>query len=305
MKKITLIILILFFVTAPTFADTLIIEPDDGREPILQFMQSAKSIDLILYGLTDPIFIDALTAAKKTGKNVRVLLEPLPYKNADENIKALQQLKEEKITLFNPNPHFQLTHQKTFIFDHKDALIMTFNLTRKTFKDERNFALLINDPASIKEIAAVFKADTQHEPIMQQQQNLIWSPENSRQKILTLINDAKKEIKIYAQSISDYQVIGALSKAAKRGVKVQILTEAYHPQQKKWNFLKKSGVDVCFNHPYMIHAKVMILDKKRVALGSINLTKPSIDKNRELSVISEDKRVIGGLLRVFNADWGC
>lgn len=304
-KFFIILIILNFLISTSTYADSLIIQPTAGREPILQKMEKAKSIDLIMYGFTDPAFIDAFIAAKKSGKNVNILLEPLPYKNAQENIEAMLRFKKENVNLFTPNPSFQLTHQKTFIFDREYALVMTFNLTRQTFKNQRNFAIFIHDPSMVKEIDAVFKADAQHVKITPMHPNLIWSPDNSRQKLLNLINDSEKEIKIYAQSVSDYQIIGALSKAAKRGVKVQILTEPHNPQQKKWSFLKKSGVEICFEHPHMIHAKVLMIDKKRFALGSINLTKPSLDRNRELSVISEDKNILRELLKTFSADWRC
>lgn len=288
-----------------THATTLITEPENGREPILKLMRESKSIDLILYGLTDPIFIQALIDAKKSGKNVNVMLEPLPYQNATENVAAIQQLKASNIPVLTPNPAFQLLHQKTFIFDHNKALIMSMNLTKSSFKNQRNFAILLDDPTIIKEIERVYQADAAHQKITPNHQDLIFSPDNSRSKIVDFINHAEKEIKIYAQSVSDYRVVGSIAKAAERGVKVEVLTEGKNPTQKKWEFLRKSGVNICFQHKYFIHAKVMIIDKKIMILGSTNLTKPSIDKNRELSVLIRDKNIIDKVLKTFNADWKC
>ncbi len=302
-KNFFAFIIILF--SASIHANTLIIEPNDGREPILQLMQQAKSIDLILYGLTDPVFIDALIHAKKSGKNVNVMLEPLPYKNATQNLDAIQKLKAANINVLTPNPAFQLLHQKTFIFDHQKALVMTMNLTKSSFKNQRNFAILIDDPSQVQEIEKIYKADALHQKVTPNHPNLIFSPDNSRSTILNFINHAEKEIKIYAQSVSDYQIIGALAKAAERGVKVEILTEGQNPTQKKWEFLKKSGVKICFKHRYFIHAKVIVIDKKIVILGSTNLTKPSFDKNRELNVFVKDNNIIDPLLKTFDNDWQC
>ncbi|HEX2549664.1 MAG TPA: phospholipase D-like domain-containing protein [Gammaproteobacteria bacterium] len=310
MKKIKFSIFhfVILFIAATSISHAtaqLIIEPDAGREPILKYIHDAKNIDLILYGLTDQIFIQALVDAKKAGKTVNVMLEPLPYKQPEENLQALRDLKEVYITLAKPNPKFQLTHQKTFIFDQQKALIMTFNLTKSTFKNQRNFAVLVDDPAIIKEIQQVYNCDVREDKSEVSHPSLIWSPDNSRQKILDLINYAEKEIKIYAQTVSDYQIIGALAKAAKRNVKVEILTEGKNPTQKKWEFLRKSGVNICFNHRYFIHAKVMLIDKKYVVMGSNNLTKPSFDKNRELSIILTDPNILKKIASTFQQDWWC
>ncbi len=304
MKKITTILLLFFLFTLTTFADTLLIEPDEGRTPILNAIHNAHSIDLVMYGFTDPTFIDALIQAKNSGKNVNILLEPLPYKNANENIFALKRLKKADIHLLSPNPDFQLTHQKTFIFDHKKALIMTLNLTRSSFQNQRNFGIWIEDPAMISEIENVLQNDAKHQKTSVTEHNLVWSPDTSREKILHFIQAAKSSIKMYAQDVSDYQIVGALAKASRRGVKVELLVDKYS-EQKRYDFLKKSNVNICFEHPYQIHAKVIIIDQKEALLGSINFTKPSLNKNRELSIITKDPLVIQGLLDTFQKDRQC
>lgn len=67
--------------------------------------------------------------------------------------------------------------------------------------------------------------------------------------------------------------------------------------------MRKAGVDIHFSQKYLIHAKVIIADNKRAILGSINLTNASIDKNRELSVITQDPIVIRELSKTFDSDW--
>jgi cardiolipin synthase A/B len=299
-----IILLLLFHFTLITFADTLLIEPNDGRTPILNAIQKSQSIDLVMYGFTDPAFLDALIDAKNKGKNIHILLEPLPYKNADENIYVLKHLKKANISLLPPNPDFQLTHQKTFIFDHKKALIMTLNLTRSSFQNQRNFGIWVDDPLVVSEIETVLQNDAKHQNTYVTTPRLVWSPDNAREKILNFIHTAQSSIVMYAQDVSDYQIVGALSKAARRGVNVELLIDKYSPQ-KRYDFLKKSNVHLCFEHPYQIHAKVIIIDQKEALLGSINFTKPSLNKNRELSVITKDPLVIQGLLETFYHDWQC
>ena len=298
--------LFLFLFTTFSFADELIIEPDAGRAPLLSAINNAKSsVALVMYGLTDQQFTDALIAAKNKGKTVQILLEPTPYKAEDENKRAIQQLQAHDINLHWPDKTFRLVHQKTFLFDQQYAIVMTFNLTHSSFTRERNFALLIRDPAEVKEISRVFNADFNHQTISVDDPHLVYSPDQSRSKILALIRKAKSDIKIYAQDISDYQIIGALANAARSGIHVEILLSSDERKFRsgKLNYLRKAGVVIHNNQHFYIHAKVMIIDHQYMLLGSINFTKSSLEDNRELSVITEDGQVINQLLQTFERDW--
>ena len=53
----------------------------------------------------------------------------------------------------------------------------------------------------------------------------------------------------------------------------------------------------------MIHAKVFIIDNEKAVIGSINLTRASLDDNRELAVITEDPTVLKQLIHTFDQDW--
>lgn len=298
--------LILFVLASNSFADELIIEPDAGRAPLLSAINNAKSsIALAMYGITDAQFTDALIAAKNKGKSVRVLLEPTPYKADDENNRAIKQLQSQRIDLRWPDKSFKLLHQKTFLFDQNVVIVMTFNLTRSTFTRERNFALIIQDPNEVKEISRVFNADFLHQPVSVHDSHLVWSPNQSREKILGLIRQAHTNIEIYAQDMTDYQTIGALAKAARSGVQVKLIV-SLDPQKfnnGKLNYLRKAGVIIHNHQHYYIHAKVMIIDHQTALLGSINFTKASMEDNRELSVITEDDRILKSLQQTFEHDW--
>ncbi len=304
LKHICLFTLFLFI--SPTFADQLIIEPDAGRAPLLNAIQQTQSnIDLAMYGFTDEAFLRALITAKNNHKKINVLLEPHPYQADDENNKAIRQLRAANIDLQFPDKKFQLIHQKTFIFDNNTAIVMTFNLTNSSFTRERNFALIINNPDEVQEIQNVFNADFAQKNATTINNNLVWSPDNSREKIMKLIQSAHTNIEMYAQDISDYNVIGALAHAARQGISVKILLSA-NPNKMhsgKFRYLQKAGVVIQNSHSLYIHAKVMIIDHQRAMLGSINFTAPSLDKNRELSVMTIDPQVITPLENTFNHDW--
>jgi phosphatidylserine/phosphatidylglycerophosphate/cardiolipin synthase-like enzyme len=300
-------LLFFFTYTLVCFADELIIEPDRGREPILTaILNATSSIDLAMYGLTDSPFTQALVASKNNGKKIRVLLEPYPYKSLQENKQAIKFLQQAHIPLQFPSHQFNLLHQKTFLFDQRTALIMTFNLTHAAFSQahhrERNFALLITEPSIIQEIQTVFNADWQHQAVTVAHPHLVWSPDNSRKKIVDFIHQAKTDIKIYTENITDYQIIGALANAARSHINVQILMSS-KPNKKSLKYLTRAGVVIHISPYTLIHAKVIMIDHARAILGSINLTEPSLDKNRELSVITDNKSIVQLLVSTFTHDW--
>jgi cardiolipin synthase len=283
----------------------LIIEPDMGRAPLINAIHNAKSsIDLVMYGLTDLQFVEALNQAHANNKTVKVLLQHYPYKADDENKIAITDLQAAKTPLQWPDDKFKLTHQKTLLIDDSYAVIMTFNLTHSSFSKERNFALLVTDPAIVQEIKNVFDADWQHHDITVHNSNLIWSPDNSREKLIALIQTAKTEIKIYAEGLNDYEIVGALAKAARNGVKITVLTSSFgdKPLSKQFKYLVKNSVNILYSRDYIIHAKVMVIDQKRAVLGSINMTKQSINNNRELAMITEDADIIRQLNQTFDND---
>lgn len=296
----------LFLFCNKAFSDQLIIEPDMGRTPILAAINDTKSsIQLVMYGFTDQAFINTLINNAKN-KNVKILLEKSPYKAADENLEAADLFQQNKINLRWSNPQFALTHEKTFVFDNKQALIMTFNLTHSTFTKQRNFAILTDNQSMVQEIEKVFTADWEHHPVTVDNPNLAWCPDNCRERITTFIDSAQHSVKVYAEDLTDYQITGTLAAAARSGVKVQLLLSKQANQnknKKRFTYLTRAGVEIHFNQQYVIHAKVIIIDEQRALLGSINLTAASMHDNRELSMITSEKNITQKLLSTFANDW--
>jgi cardiolipin synthase len=285
------------------WADQLIIEPEMGRAPIVHAIQQAQhSIDLVMYGFTDDTLLNAILQKQAQGKTVKIILERAPYKTTDENKRTISQFKKHQLAWQGTLPAARLIHQKTLILDGRTAMVMTFNFTHSTFQKQRNFAVVIDDPREVKAIAALFAADWNHVPFHNTAPDLIVSPDDSREKLLSLIESAKTSIQLYAQSLSDYQLVGALAKAAKRGVQVQVLTSS-KLREKQQAYLTAAGVHIGNSKKLYIHAKALLIDGQQAAIGSINLTRASLDKNRELMVVTRDKQVINPFLATFAQDW--
>lgn len=267
-----------------------------GRAPIVREIESAKqSVNLVMYNLTDKTLLNALLQQKANGRVVQVILEKTPFRTTDINKKTISKLKRSDIAWLGKLPDKRFIHQKTLLIDNREAIVMTFNFTLSTFKKQRNFAIIIDDPTEVKDIAQTFNADWNGTVVNTHSTNLIWSPEDSRRKLISLINSTKTELHIYAQSISDKGIISALENATKRGVKVTVITSSK---------LNLPGITIIKSPHYYIHAKVFIIDNQTATIGSNNLTKTSLDQNRELSVITHDPAIIRQLQSTFAYDSG-
>ena len=255
-----------------------------------------------MYGLTDDTLLNALLKQHQKGRTLQVMLEQSPYQSTNQNNKAIRAFDMQGMNWHGSIPSIRLIHQKTLIIDGRKALVMTFNFTQSTFKKARNFALILDKPQDVNEIEQHFAADWNHQPVYSQSAHLIWSPDDSRKKLMMLISQAKQSISIYAQQVSDYKIIGSLAKAARQGVRVNILT-SNKLREKQANYLARAGVTIRYSDSLYIHAKVFMIDNQLAVIGSTNLTRASLDDNRELSVLTEDKNVIRLLNNTFAKDW--
>ena len=311
-KKISLVLFfILFFVSASLYAASqLYVYPQSGVDSLISMINRARSsVDVVMYGFTDLRLYQALKSAKKRGVKVRVMLQRAPYKAADENVAMVKDLHEGAIDLRWTNPAFNLTHQKTLIIDHKQALIMTFNFTRSTFKKNRNFAVLTRNLQEVKEIEQVFQADWDRSRVSVSNEALVWSPNNALQKLLHFIGSAQKTLLVYNQEMSQYQIVGALVKAAKRGVHVQVIVPYANraPYMGKLRYLLCHGVGVRLDKVMYIHAKAMLADYKlksqEAFVGSMNFSDSGLMMNRELGIIVPNTNVANLMSDTFHHDW--
>ena len=76
----------------------LIVQPDDGIEPILHTIEKAKqSLDIKMFQFTDPILIQAVIDAHKRGVKVRVMLNPSRFTGEHDNDEAFAMFRDAKV----------------------------------------------------------------------------------------------------------------------------------------------------------------------------------------------------------------
>lgn len=293
---------------------SLLTQPDSGRTPILNLINGAQSsINLTIYEIEDPQIISALIAAVQRGVTVRVLYNYYSFQHFghDPNAPFVAQLKAGGVQTKPAPQTFLITHQKTFTIDDRAAIIMTFNLTPNYFSSTRDFGIITGDSGQVAEIVKVFEADWAGKPVSVSQSALVWSPDNSRSKTIDLINSATRTLEVYNEETSDQASMQALIAAAKRGVKVRfitaVLTSHTNPGQDgnaaERAALIAAGVQAKGMAKPYIHAKMILADGARVFFGSENFSSASLDRNRELGIILEDRGIVSSMQGTFDSDW--
>jgi cardiolipin synthase A/B len=305
MKLLRLLLVLLACSSAVVAAPKLFIQPKDGITPILERINNAqKSIRHKIYLFTDSRqdVIDALARATKRGVDVRILLEREPSGTSGGNTAIFLKLREAGLNVERSRPFkFVFIHEKSFVFDDKEAIISTANITASSFSANREYQVLLDDPALVQEIARVFDADWAGQDIDLKNAKLVWSPSQTkadgtvrgqaREQLLGLIKNARESLLLQQQSMADEEVIREISSAAQRGVKVTLvgppneLTDTYYIAGAER--LRQAGVAVKYLLTNYVHAKVIVADNKRALVGSHNLSGNSLNANRELSVILE------------------
>jgi cardiolipin synthase len=292
---------------AAAAGDKLIVEPQDGLEPLTSLIRGAtSSIDLVMYELNDPGIEQALADAKGRGVAVRVLLNQGYFGKASiKNAAAYRYLESHQVAVHWTPSAFALTHEKSILVDGKQALIMTFNLEPKYYSKSRDFGVIDVDPADMAAMTATFEADWQGVAKADSPgDDLIWSP-NSKDALLSVVKTAKKSLVVYNEEMADQDIIQALGAAARRGVSVEILMAYSSKWKDAFTELTAEGVKIQIykrKKPLYIHAKAIVADETYVFVGSENFSSNSLLKNRELGLLISNTKIANSLLKVFHSD---
>jgi cardiolipin synthase len=287
---------------------SLITEPGLGDRPFLHAVQSARSrADLVMYELSDPTFERALVSAEKRGVQVRVLLNGGYYGGGSSaNEAAYSYLKANGVPVRWSPPRFALTHQKTLVTDDRTAYIMTLNLVDEDYSTSRDFAVVDTNSQDVSAIEATFIADWRNQSIKPPDGvDLVWSP-GALDSELSLINSVRHTLDIYNEEMNDAAVTSALAAAARRGVDVKVVMTASSDWNSAFKKLTGAGVHVRTykqDASLYIHAKMILVDGRRVFLGSQNFSAGSLDDNRELGTILSTGAMIRSLEATFAGDY--
>jgi cardiolipin synthase A/B len=291
----------------------LIVEPDDGLTPVLEFLASAeKSLLVKQFTMTEKRFIDAVIDRKNAGVDVRVMLNAKRSGGDRANDDTFEQFVNAGIAVQWSSPSFYVTHEKSIVVDEVAALVATFNLCEKYFTLTRDYGVITTDPTHIAQIIDVFNADWEHRDwTPTAYEGLLWSNSNSRLHMARFIDSAQHRLDVQHPKFVDAVILDHLVAAVDRGVKVHVLCGGKHGIS-EWDILdtfaslrtlRRFGVKVHKQKNLRVHAKLLIADNERALVGSMNIDRSAFDLRRELGVTVTDPAVVARLKLTFDFDW--
>ncbi|MET0474844.1 MAG: phospholipase D-like domain-containing protein [Mycobacterium sp.] len=291
----------------------LIVEPDDGLEPVLQFISSARTSLLVKqFTFTDETLTEAVVDRKRAGVNVRVMLNAARSGGDRANDDTFERFRSAGIDVQWANPKFYVTHEKSIVVDEKAALVATFNMCLKYFTATRDYGVIIDEPEHVAQIVEVFNADWNHDDwVPTEYRGLLWSNSNSRFHMARFIDTATHRIDVQHPKFVDAVILDHLAAAIGRGVKVHVLCGGKHGIS-EWDVLdtfaslrtlRRFGAKVHKQKNLRVHAKLLIVDDERALIGSMNIDRSAFDLRRELGVTITDPAVVARLKSVFTSDW--
>jgi phosphatidylserine/phosphatidylglycerophosphate/cardiolipin synthase-like enzyme len=290
----------------------LIVLPDDSGKPILDAIGAAtKSLRIKMFLFSDPALLAAVIAAHHRGVKVRVMLNPARRGGEPENEATRKKLEKAGITVIDSNPAFVITHEKSMVVDDKTAFVKSLNWETKNLTETRDYAVVTLHDDEVREIIDCFEADWHRKKFNGDKPRLIWCNYNGRDRIAEFIDRAKDTLFVQNERYQDAVIIERLVRAARRGVKIHVMTRAPHTLKKEKlvegvggiRILDDVGVKVHKLKHLKLHAKMLLADGARAIVGSINLTPGSFDSRRELAIEVDDHHIVKRLHQVARHDW--
>jgi phosphatidylserine/phosphatidylglycerophosphate/cardiolipin synthase-like enzyme len=291
----------------------VIIEPDAGTAPVSALIASArKSLLIKQFSFTEPRLIADVVERAKAGVEVRVMLNPQRSSGSRANDETMRVLNEAGVAAKWSSSRFAVTHEKSVVIDHSRALVSTFNLCEKYFTHTRDYGIVIDDAEQVGEIVAAFEADWANEKWTPNPDcGLLWSNENSRQLMSMFIDTATERLDVQHPKFVDTVILDRLVHAAQRGVRVRFLCGGRHGISAydildtfaSLRVMQKAGIKVNKQKHLRMHAKLMIADRGRALIGSMNIDRSAFDLRRELGAVLVDHHAVKVLRTVFDFDW--
>jgi len=304
--------------------DIMLYHPYESFDPVVRMIEEAAndpkvlSIKQVLYRTaTNSRIVDALIRAAENGKQVTVLIELKARFDEARNLQRADELHRAGVNIVYGVKNLK-THAKiAMIIRNEDGNLRRYmhlgtgNYNESTAKIYTDISLLTCDPQLGADASAFFNAVTGRSQITRFNK-ISPAPTHMKAKLLELIGSeatrAKKtgsgHIIAKVNSLQDLDIINALYKAAKAGVKVQLNIRGIcclNPKHKKaaGNIEVISVID-----RYLEHARIFYFaqgDSPQLFISSADWMTRNQEKRVELMIPIEDRASKKRLIQILKA----
>src|SRR5688572_31626584 len=139
----------------------LLIQPQDGIDPVLSAIKQAKkTIEVVIFRFDRADVETALMAAVKRGVSVSALIA-YANRGGESHLRKLEmRLLAAGVNVSRTPAKLVRYHNKMMIVDGKLLFVMSFNFTHLDIDHSRAFAIATRKPKLVQEAAKLFEADS-------------------------------------------------------------------------------------------------------------------------------------------------
>ena len=260
----------------------MIVSVDKRREAVLDVIRQARQrITLSLFRCTDDEVFAELAAATRRGVAVEGLVTSRA-KGGKKKLAKLWSTLERTGAVVKPytDPVVKY-HAKYLVADDGPALVTSLNFTKKCFRKTCDAIVLTHDPAVVSGLRRLMEADCGRLSLPTNiTERLIIGPERARRQFTELIDSARSSIRLIDAKLSDPDLVSLLNQKRKRGLTVDLFSS------KRLGELKS-------------HGKVMLIDDKKVVVGSLALAALSLDFRREVAIVVDEPSAVAEAVELF------
>jgi len=262
---------------APSLPTLQVFGPGGTEATVQSLVDGARRRVLVeAYALDDPAVLAALRRVAQRGVDVRVMLDPRGL-NSAATVAGLQ---GTGVRTRTPNPSF-LTHLDMIVVDTAAIAVLTsFPTAAALGPAGRAYAVIDRDRLDVLQGASLFFDDWLRRPVRLFGHNLVVLPDSAG-TIAAQIDAAGTRVELYTSGLSDPAVLSALRAARSRGVVARVLT------QKSSNSALLRTIAPIGRVRFLDDGRgtVLVIDRRTVLLGSMDLAAGTLKNNRELGVV--------------------
>lgn len=290
---------------------SLFIEPGAGPAPIVRFIETARQpVDIEVYYLSSRTILRVIAADHERGIQVRVIVDARPYRMAHRLVtREIARLRSSGADVRTAPARFEggyrFDHAKYAVSGSK-ALIGTANWDDSAFHRNREYLCTSGDPRLVQALHRVFMADWTDRRagsmVRGLSRRLVLSP-GAEPKLAAIVGQPGP-VEIEGEELGDDPAL--LHAIARKGALARVLVPAKLTSTDRANVirLRRAGVQVQLLpvRPIYLHAK-MIVGGSYGFIGSENISRSSLDTNREVGVVMTAPASLASLRGEFRLDW--
>jgi phosphatidylserine/phosphatidylglycerophosphate/cardiolipin synthase-like enzyme len=262
--------------------DRLVVSVEERRPAVLEVIRGARRrITLSLFRCNDSAVFDELKAAVDRGVEVEVLVTSRAKGGRKKLAKLWRALEQTGATVYSYTDPVVKYHPKYLVADEGPAIVASLNFTKKCFKATCDALVITHDPAVVTDLRRLWTADRLRDEMAPDlADRLIVGPERARRQFTSLIDGARRSIRLIDAKLSDPDLVSRLNAKRDAGMLVETFTG------KQLGELKS-------------HGKIMLLDDETVVVGSLALGALSLDFRREVAIVVTEAAAVTTAIELF------